>query len=69
LHISSYVIGKELECDEPSKFRVFGLVDNTHSTATEFLDHAVMRNGLAEQAKNPTTLWAGMLGHPKKRVK
>jgi hypothetical protein len=42
---------KELDGHEPAQLGVFGLVDHTHSAATEFFDDAVMRKGLAEQPR------------------
>src|ERR1700734_2041922 len=43
-------IGGKLQRDEATEGYVFGLVDHTHATATELLDDAVVRDGLAEHA-------------------
>ena len=48
LAVLSYVFGQELESDEAVQARVFGLVYDTHPAATELLDDAVVRDGLAE---------------------
>jgi hypothetical protein len=47
LAVLSYVFGQELESDEAVQARVFGLVHDTHPAATELLDDAVVRDGLA----------------------
>jgi hypothetical protein len=38
----------ELQSDEAAKLEIFGLVDNTPTAATEFLDDLVVRDGLAD---------------------
>src|SRR5271154_1478939 len=48
LRIISNPRRQKLESDEPVQRCVFGLVHNTHAATTEFLDDAVMRDGLAE---------------------
>jgi hypothetical protein len=45
----SHIIGQEFEGNEPYEARVFSLIDNTHSTATKFLQHAVVGDGLPEK--------------------
>src|SRR5215472_2564313 len=47
LRIFGNAFGKEFECDEPAKLSVLGLVDDTHPTATQLFENAVMRDGLA----------------------
>ena len=49
--ISDQVVRQEFESDESTKLRVFGLVDHTHPAATNFLDNAVVRDGLANHSK------------------
>src|SRR5947209_427050 len=51
LRITGNVVGQELQGDEAAKLGVLGLVDHTHSAATQLLDDAVVRNGLAQQEK------------------
>ena len=48
LRIGGNVFGKELERDEAAELDVFGLVDNTHASAAEFVDDAVMGDGLTD---------------------
>jgi hypothetical protein len=38
--------GKELQGDVATEFEIFGLVDHTHATATNFAEDAVMGDGL-----------------------
>ena len=44
--------GQKLEPHEPVQARVAGLVDHTHSSATQLLEDAVMRNGLRDWGGN-----------------
>jgi len=46
LRIAGNLIGQKLQSYEAMQASVLGLVDDAHPTATEFLDSAVMRNGL-----------------------
>src|SRR6266849_6563962 len=46
--VSSYVIRKELQCDESIEFEILGLVDDTHPAATEFFHDVVMRDSFAD---------------------
>ena len=43
----SDIFGQELQRNETSKLGVLSLVDDTHPAAAEFLDDAVVRDGLA----------------------
>ncbi len=47
LRVLGNVVRKEFQSDEASKIDVFGFIDHTHPPAAEFLDDAVMRDGLA----------------------
>jgi hypothetical protein len=40
---------QEFQSDEAVESIVFGLVDNTHASATKLFDDSVMRNGLPNQ--------------------
>jgi len=60
LWVLCYVIGQELESDKATEVSVLGLVDHTHATATEFLDDAVVRDGLADHGATP--MLCGRLG-------
>ena len=51
LRVSRNIVRQEFESDEAAKFGVLGLVDHTHAAATEFLDDAVVRDGLADHAQ------------------
>jgi hypothetical protein len=44
---SRWFFGKKLECDGAPQPGVFGLIDNTHTAATELLQDAVMGNRFA----------------------
>ena len=50
LRVFGYLVGQELEGNKPTELDVLGLVDNTHTTATQLLDDAVVRNGLADHS-------------------
>jgi hypothetical protein len=49
------VSGEKLECHESPKFGVLGLVHYTHPAAAQLLDDAVMRDGLADHAREEST--------------
>jgi hypothetical protein len=49
LRVSRQFIGQEFQGDEAFKLGVLGFVDDAHPPAAEFLDDAVVRNGLADQ--------------------
>jgi hypothetical protein len=48
LRIFGYLVGQELEGDESVEFDILSFVDNTHPTTAQFLDDAVVRNGLTD---------------------
>ncbi len=48
LRVFGYVVGQELQSNEPAELHVLGFVDHTHPTAAEFLNDAVVRDGLAD---------------------
>ena len=48
LRILSYVLRQKLQCDKSAKLSVLGLVHHTHPAAAEFLDDAIVRDGLAD---------------------
>ena len=48
LRVAGNFLGQELEGNEAMQPRVLSLVDHAHPAATELLDDAVMRNGLAD---------------------
>jgi hypothetical protein len=50
LRIAPDFVGKKFQRDKAMQPRVFGFVDDAHPAAAEFLDDAVMRNGLADHA-------------------
>ena len=51
LGISGYIIGQKLERNEAVLTGVFGFVDDTHASTTNFFDYAVVRYGLADQCE------------------
>jgi hypothetical protein len=48
--VGSNVVGQKFQRYKPAKTRVLGTVNHTHASATDFLDDAVMRYGLAGHA-------------------
>src|SRR5262245_47977127 len=44
-----HIVGQKFERDETVQPRVLSLINDTHPAATEFLDDAVMRDGLADE--------------------
>ena len=48
LRVFGDLVRKELERDKATELHILGLVDHTHPSATQLLDDAVMRNGLAD---------------------
>src|SRR5437660_277858 len=54
LRILREALRQKLQGDKAAQLGVFRLVDDTHATATELLDDAVVRNGLADH-------WRGIL--------
>ena len=49
LRVLGYVLWQEFQCDEAPKLGVLSLVDDTHPTVAEFLDDAVVRDGLSDK--------------------
>jgi hypothetical protein len=47
LAVLGKVFGEELQGDEAAELEVLGLINHTHTAATELLEDVVMRNGLA----------------------
>jgi hypothetical protein len=48
LGIFGYFVGQEFQGYEAAQFDVFGFVDDTHASATEFFDHSIVRDGLSD---------------------
>ena len=46
LGILGEFFGQEFQGDEAAEFEIFGLIDDAHSAAAEFLHNAVVRNVL-----------------------
>src|ERR1700674_262249 len=55
LGVFGYFIGQEFQGNEAVQPRVFGLVDYPHPTTAEFLDDAVVRNGLTNHSRGDST--------------
>jgi hypothetical protein len=51
LRILRHIFGEKLQRDEAPKLGVLSLVDHAHAAAAEFLDNAVVRDGLADHQK------------------
>ena len=56
LRVFGYVVGQELESDKATELHILSLVDHAHPAATEFLDDAVVRDGLADHNGSPGNL-------------
>ena len=52
LMILCQFLGQELERHEAAELGVLGLVDHAHAPATQLLQNAIVRNGLANHARN-----------------
>src|SRR5580704_12028381 len=48
LRIARKFLRQKFEGHETAKFRILSLVNHTHAAATELLDNAVVRDGLAD---------------------
>ena len=48
LLVAGHVFGKELQSDETMEGRVLSFIDHAHAAAAQFLDDAVMRDGLTD---------------------
>src|SRR6266849_1603403 len=51
LGVSGDLVRQELKGNKTMESGVFGLVDDTHPATAEFLDDAVVRNGLADHGE------------------
>ena len=47
LRVAGDLVGEKFEGDEAVEASVFGFVDHAHAATAEFLEHAVVRDGLA----------------------
>jgi hypothetical protein len=61
LRVFGYLVGQELRGDEATEFDILSLVDDTHPATTEFLDDAVMREGIVVAVMNFCSLTHGLL--------
>src|SRR5438309_11553919 len=61
LAILGHAFRQELKGDKAVQPRVFGLVDNTHAAATELLDDAVVRDGLAKHKRTFFSIFLSLL--------
>src|SRR5947207_2882916 len=57
LRVFRDIIGQELERDKTTEGDIFGLVNDTHPATAEFLDDAVVRDGLADHLKWTSSVW------------
>ena len=66
LRVAGNVLGQELEGDKTMKPCVLGLVDNSHATAAQSLDDAVVRDGLADHSGDAwfSARFILRIGHP-----
>src|SRR5208337_5282401 len=61
LGIAFDICRKELECDQAAKANVLSLIHHSHSAAADFLEDAIVRDGLTDQLGDTPSL-APMLG-------
>ncbi len=54
LRVFGYVVGQELEGDKATELHILSLVDHAHPATAEFLDDAVVRDGLADHGRRGT---------------
>src|ERR1022692_1620492 len=47
------LLRKELECDQTAQADVLGLIHDPHPATADFLDDAIVRNGLAHHLGGP----------------
>ncbi len=59
LRVFGYIVRQELQRRKAAEFHILGLINHTHSAPAEFLDDAVVRDGLADQV---TSLRRTILG-------
>jgi hypothetical protein len=59
LRIPRNIVGQELQGDEAMQLYVLGLVHHTHTTATELLDDAIVRDGLPNHSRESYVREAG----------
>jgi len=52
LRVVGEFVGKELEGDVAAELEVFRLIHNAHTSATDLLDDAVVRDGLADHSES-----------------
>ena len=53
---------QEFQRDKAMKLHILGFVDNTHPPAAQFLDDAVVRDGLADHARKAPSQEALIVG-------
>src|SRR5712692_3871359 len=53
LAIARKLLGQKLQGDAAAEARVFGLVHHAHTAATELLEDAIVRDGLADHEPSP----------------
>ena len=51
LRVFGDIVGQKLYGHKTVKLEIFGFVDHTHPATAEFVDNAVMRDGLADQLR------------------
>src|SRR6266478_5413794 len=56
LRVTGNLLRQELEGDEAMQPRVLSLIDDAHTPSTEFLDDAVVRDGLAYHFERDSAL-------------
>ena len=50
LRILSHIVGKELEGNKAAQLYIFRLIGDAHPPAAEFLDDALVRDGLSDHS-------------------
>src|ERR1700730_14730526 len=68
LGVSGDLVRQELQGHKTMESGVLSLVDDTHATAAQLLDDAVMRDGLADQSVGSRACWERMLVGGRRQV-
>jgi hypothetical protein len=55
--VTGQFVRQKLQSDQAAQLGVFGRVDDTHPPAAELFQHAVVRNGLADDGVRACPAW------------
>ena len=66
LWVGGKFFGQKLQCYMTAELQVFRLIDHAHAPTPDFLQYAVMRNGLSRGTER--CVHGGMVGVPQNKV-